>query len=101
MTSYNTKGEVVKMDKDMELKIVSQLSLNVRILFCKHSKDKVCEDCLKNICGDVSDISGDVSGIYGRVSGISGDVSDIKKVLEKEKKDTSSIPRNTKDVAYP
>ena len=70
------------MDEDVKAKIKAQLSLKVNILFCKHSTEKACKDCLSGIEGDVSGIRGNVSGIRGDVSGIEGNVSDIIRILK-------------------
>lgn len=61
-----------------ETRIRKQLRLVTKNgLYCRHSPSKVCEECLKQISGDVSGIFGDVSGIRGNVSLIRGNVSDI------------------------
>ena len=44
-------------------KIKEQLKLRESKLFCIHNDKNACEDCLKNITGDVSGIRGDVTGI--------------------------------------
>jgi len=58
-------------------KIKEQLKLRENKLFCIHNSEDACEDCLKNITGNVSGITGNMSDIRGNVSGIRGDVSGI------------------------
>ena len=65
------------MNNEMKMRILQNLSLKKRTLFCKHNPTKPCDECIAKISGNVSGISGNVSGIYGNVSNIYGDVSGI------------------------
>jgi len=57
------------MNKIMEDKIKEQLRyVKIGMLFCEHNLENACNDCRKNITGNIS--------------GIEGKAEDIKKILE-------------------
>ena len=68
---------------EMKERIKKQLNLRKAHLFCKHNSEKACDDCMKNIWGNVSNIKGDVTDIKGNVSGIRGDATEIIELLKR------------------
>ena len=84
------------MKNEMKLKVKKQLSLraNFNFLYCSHSQEKACDDCLLQLIGDVSELRGnvseelrgDVSELRGDVSGLTGNVSEFIKYLKNIKR---------------
>jgi len=64
------------MNKVMERKVLEQLSLVERKLYCIHNREQACEECLKKISG-YEGLSGDCSGLSGNCSGLVGDCSGL------------------------
>lgn len=65
------------MNKQMEEKIKSQLSILKPKLHCQHNAETPCDGCRKKITGNIS------SGLTSDISGIKGDAEEIIKLLEK------------------
>ena len=73
------------IDAEMKQRILKQLRLiSGSRLYCQHSAENACAECMRGIKGDVGWILGNVSWIEGNVSGIRGDVSDIVKILREQ-----------------
>ena len=58
------------MEKEMEEKIKKQLVYNKINLHCVHNPEKACDECMKELTGNVSGLTGNVSGIEGKTTEI-------------------------------